>query len=97
MLVVAGPIDFSWHSAFGLDGLLSPPHFVLLMGMIISSLGSMLGIILSINIANIFGSNNKVHHDLAIVRLKPISYISIILTILGVMPIWMSLDGLIGI
>jgi len=29
MLVVAGPIDFAWHSAYGLDGLLSPPHFVL--------------------------------------------------------------------
>src|SRR5215467_1613994 len=45
MLVVAGPIDFAWHSVFGLDGLLSPPHFVLLSGMIVSSLGAMLGII----------------------------------------------------
>jgi len=49
MLVVAGPVDFAWHSAFGLDGLLSPPHFVLLLGMIISSLGAMLGIISYIN------------------------------------------------
>jgi hypothetical protein len=37
MLIAAGPVDFAWHSAFGLDGLLSPPHFVLLMGMIVSS------------------------------------------------------------
>src|SRR5215212_6715848 len=46
MLLVAGPVDFAWHSAFGLDGLLSPPHFVLLVGMVISSLGSLFGIIL---------------------------------------------------
>src|ERR1051326_6788348 len=45
MLIVAAPIDFAWHSAFGLDGLLSPPHLVLLVGMIVSSLGAMLGII----------------------------------------------------
>lgn len=80
MLVVAGPIDFSWHSAFGLDGLLSPPHFILLTGMIASSTGSMLGINLCIN------------RD-ARTRQKPISYI---LTIISVMPVWISLDGLIG-
>ena len=49
MLVVAGPIDFAWHSASGLDGLLSPPHFVLLSGMIVSSVGAMLGIISYVN------------------------------------------------
>src|SRR5919202_5269292 len=45
MLIVAGPVDFAWHSAFGLDGLLSPPHFVLLTGMVISSVGSLIGLI----------------------------------------------------
>src|SRR5215216_2940105 len=25
MLISAAPVDFGWHSAFGLDGLLSPP------------------------------------------------------------------------
>lgn len=43
MLVLAGPIDFAWHSAFGLDGLLSPPHFVLVSGMIASSAGALAG------------------------------------------------------
>jgi len=28
MLILAGPLDFAWHTAFGLDGLLSPPHAV---------------------------------------------------------------------
>jgi hypothetical protein len=45
MLVVAGPIDFAWHSAYGLDGLLSPPHFVLVSGMIASSAGALAGMV----------------------------------------------------
>src|ERR687886_1246006 len=40
MLLAAGPFDFAWHSAFGLDGLLSPPHFILVMGMLINSSGA---------------------------------------------------------
>lgn len=45
MLVVAGPVDFAWHSAFGLDGLLSPPHFVLVSGMVASSVGALAGMV----------------------------------------------------
>ncbi|HVX02792.1 MAG TPA: hypothetical protein VHA09_06525 [Nitrososphaera sp.] len=44
-LMVAGPVDFWWHSLFGLDGLLSPPHAVLVSGMVTSGIGSMTGII----------------------------------------------------
>lgn len=43
MLVAAGPVDFAWHSTFGLDGLLSPPHFVLVSGMLASSVGAIAG------------------------------------------------------
>jgi hypothetical protein len=45
MLVSAGPFDFVWHSTFGLDGLLSPPHSVLTAGMALCSVGALLGII----------------------------------------------------
>jgi hypothetical protein len=45
MLVAAGPVDFAWHSAFGLDGLLSPPHFVLVSGMLASSIGALAGMV----------------------------------------------------
>ena len=45
LLVAAGPGDFVWHSAFGLDGLLSPPHTILLSGMLASSVGAVAGII----------------------------------------------------
>ena len=44
MLISAAPVDFAWHSAFGLDGLLSPPHFVLVSGMIIGNAGALIGL-----------------------------------------------------
>ncbi len=40
----AGPLDFVWHSYFGLDGLLSPPHFTLIVGMFLCSVGGLIGI-----------------------------------------------------
>ena len=43
LLLGAGPGDFLWHSAFGLDGLLSPPHSILLSGMLASSVGAFIG------------------------------------------------------
>jgi len=45
VLVAAGPVDFAWHLTFGLDGLLSPPHFVLVSGMVASSVGALAGMI----------------------------------------------------
>lgn len=53
LLIGAGPFDFIWHSAFGLDGLLSPPHLILISGMLLSSLGSMIGISKYLQIKNI--------------------------------------------
>jgi hypothetical protein len=44
MLISAGPLDFAWHTAFGLDGLLSPPHAVLTLGMVLCSIGAFLGL-----------------------------------------------------
>jgi len=45
VLIGAGPIDFLWHSAFGLDGLLSPPHMSLIFGMILTSIGGLIGLV----------------------------------------------------
>ena len=42
LLLGAGPADFVWHSAFGLDGLLSPPHLVLISGMGLSAIGALI-------------------------------------------------------
>ena len=89
MLVVAGPVDFAWHSAFGLDGLLSPPHFVLLMGMVISSLGSLIGLIVSTGSNEL---NHRISASLIFVRPR----IATFLIIMGIIPIWLSLSGVIG-
>ncbi|HEX7206562.1 MAG TPA: hypothetical protein VF233_00170 [Nitrososphaeraceae archaeon] len=59
MLVSAGPFDFAWHSAFGLDGLLSPSHSVLTIGMAVSSIGALLGMLSSNNDRN-NNDNNKI-------------------------------------
>lgn len=102
MLVVAGPVDFAWHSAFGLDGLLSPPHFVLLMGLVISSLGSLIGLILYIGRDDQNGGldfgNFNLAHDKRICGLLDImrSHVSLFLPTLGIMPLWLALAGLIG-
>jgi hypothetical protein len=102
MLLVAGPVDFAWHSAFGLDGLLSPPHFVLLMGMVISSLGSLFGIILCTNY-NKLNNGSDLENPSRQQRLGILDslifkrpYTAMILTIIGIMPIWLSLNGVVG-
>jgi hypothetical protein len=42
--LTAGPTDFWWHTKFGFDGLLSPPHSILAIGMLLVSLGGLIGI-----------------------------------------------------
>ena len=44
LLSGAGPFDYIWHSNFGLDGFLSPPHLTLLAGMFFCAIGGMIGI-----------------------------------------------------
>ena len=45
MVMLAGPFDYFWHLAFGLDGLLSPSHFVLTFGLFLASIGALSGIV----------------------------------------------------
>ena len=42
--LVAGPSDFLWHEAYGVDGLLSPPHLALATGMLINSIAVVVGL-----------------------------------------------------
>jgi hypothetical protein len=42
--VVAGPSDFLWHEAFGVDGLLIPPHLALITGMLINAVAVVVGL-----------------------------------------------------
>ena len=41
--VVAGPGDFYWHELFGIDGLLSPTHITLALGILTVLVGSVIG------------------------------------------------------
>jgi hypothetical protein len=43
MQIIAGPGDFYWHELFGVDGLLSPTHLVLALGIIMASVGATIG------------------------------------------------------
>ena len=43
MQIIAGPSDFYWHELFGIDGLLSPTHITLALGIMIVSIGSIIG------------------------------------------------------
>ena len=42
--IVAGPSDYLWHQIFGVDGLLSPTHLILVTGMLINSIAVALGL-----------------------------------------------------
>lgn len=92
MLVVAGPFDFAWHSAFGLDGLLSPSHLTLTVGMVMSSIGAFVGI-LSVSDSNLF--NHKTNKIKSIMMTIPssIGHPSVLLVI-GIVPVWITLVGL---
>jgi hypothetical protein len=80
LLVSAGPIDFAWHTAFGLDGLFSPPHFVLVAGMVVSSIGGLAGMA--------YYKGMSVRGE-GRVRLHPA------LIVLGILPLWLSLSGVV--
>ena len=91
MLLAAGPFDFVWHSVFGLDGLLSPSHLTLTMGMVVSGIGSLLGI-LSINDSNLRNQNgNKMK---AVISSNHKVYGLPVLLIIGIVPVWLTLVGL---
>ncbi|HET9807400.1 MAG TPA: hypothetical protein VFP49_10855 [Nitrososphaeraceae archaeon] len=97
MLILAGPLDFSWHSAFGLDGLLSPPHLTLTIGMLAGSIGSLIGITSYIVINNSISQEKRQNNNIDTFKKNEKIPIPIYttLTIIGILPIWMSSSGLI--
>jgi hypothetical protein len=97
MLILAGPLDFSWHSAFGLDGLLSPPHLTLTIGMLAGSIGALIGITSCIFIINNSISQEKRHNNNDTFKKNekiPIQLYTTLI-IIGILPVWMSSSGII--
>ncbi len=68
LLTGAGPLDFVWHSYFGLDGLLSPPHFTLITGMFLCSVGGLIGISRYLK----FNNSNSISKFLLILGVIPV-------------------------
>ena len=64
--VIAGPGDFYWHEMFGIDGLLSPTHLALAVGIMMASVGSTIGF------ARIFSESQQKSNFLKIIL--PISF-----------------------
>jgi hypothetical protein len=97
MLILAGPLDFFWHLAFGLDGLLSPPHLTLTIGMLAGSIGAMIGITSYIVMNNSINQEKRQNNHSGTFKKNEKTPISIYstLTIIGILPIWMSSSGLI--
>lgn len=42
--LVSGPSDFMWHSVFGVDGLMSPPHLALATGILVNAVAVVVGL-----------------------------------------------------
>ena len=78
LLVSAGPGDFVWHSNFGLDGLLSPPHLTLISGMLLTSLGAMFSISRFVNEKTKQRSSSVYYY----------------LMIIAMLPVWLAATGL---
>ncbi len=60
--IISGPADYLWHQIFGIDGLLSPTHISLMTGMLITSIGIVIGL------ARIKISDTKTNNKLEILR-----------------------------
>lgn len=85
MQLFVGPFDFWWHTKFGFDGLLSPPHFVLAAGMFTSALGALIGIY------EFNKDNNKSKNN----NNKYYSYLSNLSFIIALSVFWMVSIGVI--
>lgn len=64
--LTAGLFDFWWHNHFGFDGLLSPPHSILATGMLMASLGALVGLYRITKYGNdtLFANTNNINNKI---------------------------------
>jgi hypothetical protein len=67
--LISGPGDFMWHSAFGVDGLMSPPHLSLATGILVSTVAVVVG--LARILPHIESEKNRNQKRLAKIALVP--------------------------
>lgn len=95
MLILAGPFDFAWHTAFGFDGLLSPSHAVLTTGMVLCGIGAFLGLISENNYCRIMISKISTRRRTNEDSYRSGALRSSLYIIISITAVWITVSGII--
>ena len=97
MVVIAGPFDYNWHVAFGLDGLLSPSHFILTFGLFLASIGALSGLVFARNYSPLLTSQkggNQIEQEGKPKQSVVLLGMDNLLSVIGILPLWITATGL---
>ena len=97
MVVIAGPFDYNWHVAFGLDGLLSPSHFILTFGLFLASIGALSGLVFARNYSPLLTSQkggNQIEQEGKPKQSVVLLGMDNLLSVVGILPLWITATGL---
>ena len=97
MVVIAGPFDYNWHVAFGLDGLLSPSHFILTFGLFLASIGALSGLVFARNYSPLLTSQkggNQIEQEGKPKQSVVLPGMDNLLSVIGILPLWITATGL---
>ena len=79
--IFAGSSDYAWHEMFGTDGLLSPTHLTLITGILIQSVGIVLGL------TRLIPHNFKVVKPATVISFSVLSFIVIAFVFQFILPV----------
>ena len=97
MVVIAGPFDYTWHVAFGLDGLLSPSHITLTFGLFLASIGALFGLVFARNYSPLLTSQkggNQIEQEGKPKQSVVLPSMDNLLSVIGILPLWLTASGL---
>ena len=96
MVVIAGPFDYNWHVAFGLDGLLSPSHFILTFGLFLASIGALSGLVFARNYSPLTSQKggNQIEQEGKPKQSVVLLGMDNLLSVIGILPLWLTATGL---
>ncbi len=97
MVIIAGPFDYNWHVAFGLDGLLSPSHFILTFGLFLASIGALSGLVFARNYSPLLTSQkggNQIEQEGKSKQSVVLLGMDNLLSVIGILPLWLTASGL---
>ena len=97
MVVIAGPFDYNWHVAFGLDGLLSPSHFILTLGLFLASIGALSGLVFARDYSPLLTTQkegNQIEQEVKPKQRVVLLGMDNLLSVIGILPLWITATGL---